>query len=84
MPLWIPLRWTASLKDGYAVISREIAQATPQKPIKLKMIGSMAAGSREEIRETPGSAVQVLTGAKIPSAPTLLYLKSLCNPTVIR
>ena len=38
----------ASLKDGYAVISSEIAQATQENPVSLKLTGSMAAGSREE------------------------------------
>ena len=57
----------ASLKDGYAVISSEIAQATQEAPVSLKVTGSMAAGSRKEMKVTPGSTVRILTGAKIPA-----------------
>lgn len=56
----------ASLKDGYAVISAEIAEASAQNPITLRLIGSLAAGSPEEISVLPGTAVRILTGAKIP------------------
>lgn len=57
----------ASLKDGYAVISAEVANATEAHPVTLRLAGSMAAGSHEEIPVTPGASVRVLTGARIPS-----------------
>jgi molybdopterin molybdotransferase len=56
----------ASLKDGYAVISNEIAQATRENPVVLKLSGHMAAGSREEMAVSSGLAVRILTGARIP------------------
>ena len=58
----------ASLKDGYAVISREVAHATAQDPVRLRLLGAMAAGAeRKDILIKPGTTVRVLTGARIPS-----------------
>ncbi len=56
----------ASLKDGYAVISRQVSTATKDHPVSLKMIGCMAAGGEQDVRVSPGTTVRVLTGAKIP------------------
>ncbi|MFW5637347.1 MAG: gephyrin-like molybdotransferase Glp [Thermodesulfobacteriota bacterium] len=56
----------ASLKDGYAVLSREVAAATFEHPVRLKQIGCVAAGGRNDLRVEPGTTIQVLTGAKIP------------------
>ncbi len=56
----------ASLKDGYAVLSREVSAATFEHPVRLKQIGCVAAGGRNDLRVEPGTTIQVLTGAKIP------------------
>lgn len=57
----------ASLKDGYAVISREVAQASADRPVRLALSGVMAAGGKKDIQVVPGTTVRILTGAKIPS-----------------
>jgi len=58
----------ASLKDGYAVIAREVAHVTAQNPVRLRLLGAMAAGAeRKDILIKPGTTVRVLTGACIPS-----------------
>ena len=57
----------ASLKDGYAVISREVAAATGENPVRLRLLGSMAAGGEKEIPVEPGTTVRLLTGARIPA-----------------
>lgn len=56
----------ASLKDGYAVLSHEIAAASPSNPIRLRLAGCVAAGARQDVPVTSGTAVRVLTGAKLP------------------
>lgn len=56
-----------SRKDGYAVLSHELADATAQCPVRLRISGSMAAGGENDIRIKPGTAVRVLTGARIPT-----------------
>ena len=57
----------ASLKDGYAVLSHEIARATAENPVRLRLLGSMAAGGEKDIQVEPGTTVRVLTGARIPT-----------------
>jgi len=56
----------ASLKDGYAVRSTDVAGATGEKPVLLRLTGSVAAGEKTDVQVAPGTAVRVLTGAKIP------------------
>ncbi|KAF1085094.1 Molybdopterin molybdenumtransferase [Sporotomaculum syntrophicum] len=56
-----------SRKDGFAVISREVAQATAANPVRLRLLGSMAAGGNNDFQVTPGTTVRVLTGARIPT-----------------
>lgn len=57
----------SSRKDGYAVLSHEVADATRENPIRLRVVGSMSAGGTEDIHVEPGTAVRVLTGARIPT-----------------
>jgi molybdopterin molybdotransferase len=56
----------ASLKDGYAVISSQLDGASKESPVRLELIGSMAAGGSDDLRVRPDTTVRVLTGAKIP------------------
>jgi molybdopterin molybdotransferase len=57
----------SSLKDGYAVVSHEVSDATPEKPVRLKLAGILAPGGKKEIVVKPGTTVRVLTGARIPA-----------------
>jgi molybdopterin molybdotransferase len=57
----------ASRKDGYAVLSHELADATTECPVRLRLLGSMAAGGVRNIQIKSGTAVRVLTGARIPT-----------------
>ncbi|WP_245569236.1 molybdopterin molybdotransferase MoeA [Desulfotignum balticum] len=60
----------ASMKDGYAVVSDEIRDATPENPVQLKLTGMMAAGGDARLRVEPGTTVRILTGAGIPAGAT--------------
>lgn len=55
-----------SLKDGYAIISGDIEKATVRHPVRLKVIGSVYAGSKFEGKVTKGNAVKICSGARIP------------------
>jgi len=57
----------ASLKEGYAVLSHEVAHATAENPVRLRLLGAMAAGGEKDIQIGPGTTVRVLTGARIPT-----------------
>lgn len=56
----------ASLKDGYAVRSGEVASAGSDTPVRLKLAGYMAAGGARAAQLPAASATRVLTGAGIP------------------
>jgi molybdopterin molybdotransferase len=56
----------ASLKDGYAIHSADIAAASPQHPVQLRLGGLAVAGGAWTGTVRQGMAVRVLTGAPIP------------------
>lgn len=56
-----------SRKDGYAVISQEIAGASQKHPVRLQVVADIAAGDDRDIRIIPGTAAMVLSGARIPA-----------------
>ena len=57
----------SSRKDGYAVLAHEIAGATVENPVRLRLLGTMAAGGEKDIQVIPGTTVKVLTGSRIPT-----------------
>ncbi|MBW8016446.1 MAG: molybdopterin molybdotransferase MoeA [Planctomycetes bacterium] len=57
---------SSSTKDGYAVVSQDLDNASQGSPVKLKVTGSVFAGSQQDNAVVPGSAVKIMTGAKIP------------------
>jgi len=57
---------TSSLKDGYAVVSKDIEGASKDHPVKLGVIGMSAAGDNIAGSVEPGLAIKVMTGARLP------------------
>lgn len=55
-----------SAMDGYAVCSEDIAGASEQKPIELKVISKLFAGETDKVDFEHFSAVRVMTGSIIP------------------
>src|SRR6187200_2183544 len=53
--------------DGYAVAFRDVADATPERPVHLPVVGEIAAGQTTIFSLTPGTAVRIMTGAPVPS-----------------
>ncbi|MFP3044855.1 MAG: molybdopterin molybdotransferase MoeA [Thermocladium sp.] len=56
-----------SAVDGYAVRSRDTFGASYTNPILLRVVGSVMAGDNPSIEVKPGEAVEVSTGAPLPS-----------------
>jgi molybdopterin molybdotransferase len=56
-----------SSMDGYAVTMPDVAAATPSRPVSLPVVGDIAAGSRDHLRLSPGSALRIMTGAPMPA-----------------
>jgi len=64
-PLDLPPFDNSSM-DGFAVRTEDLAAATRDSPVHLKLFGELPAGtwSRETLR--PGHAIRIMTGAPIP------------------
>lgn len=57
----------SSLKDGFAVVSSDIARATSDTPVSLNVLGTLAAGDASSGLEVrPGSTLRIMTGAVVP------------------
>jgi len=70
----------SSLKDGYAVVSHDVADATPEMPVRLKMAGHLAAGGKKDIELKPGTTIRVLTGARIPAGADAVLPEEFVKP----
>ena len=70
----------SSLKDGYAVLSHEVSDATPEKFVRLKLAGILAPGGKKEIEVKPGTTVRVLTGARIPAGADAVLTEEFAKP----
>lgn len=55
-----------SMKDGYAVNSSDVSGATAKKPTCLRLVGVSSAGQKDRFAIETGTAVRILTGARIP------------------
>ncbi len=52
--------------DGYAVVFRDVADATEERPVHLPVVGEIAAGQTTIFTLTPGTAVRIMTGRARP------------------
>ncbi len=57
---------TTSLKDGYAVVSADVNEASKENTVKLQLLGMLSAGDDSTFIVEPGKTVKVMTGASIP------------------
>ncbi|MBA2490068.1 MAG: molybdopterin molybdenumtransferase MoeA, partial [Chloroflexi bacterium] len=59
--------WDNSAMDGYAVRSADVTDASPSHPVRLPVIGEVAAGHAPSTVVAEGTAVRILTGAIVPT-----------------
>ncbi|PID77350.1 MAG: molybdopterin molybdenumtransferase MoeA, partial [Deltaproteobacteria bacterium] len=55
-----------SAKDGFAVISSDIAHAAFDNPVSLELSGTIYAGDTADLTVVSGTAARILTGAELP------------------
>jgi molybdopterin molybdotransferase len=55
-----------SSMDGYALIAADLANASPDTPATLRVIGDVAAGAVLDVAVERGTAVRIMTGAPLP------------------
>ena len=71
---------STSRKDGFAVISSDIATASQQSPVALKLAGSLFAGTPAEgMHIEHGQAFQVTTGAPLPETADAVISEEYCK-----
>ena len=56
-----------SSMDGYAVRVADVADASDSNPVKLPVVGDIAAGSKSVYSVQPGLSTRIMTGAPIPA-----------------
>ena len=59
--------FASSGMDGFAVRASDVADATPEQPAELKIVGSAMIGHRPDATVGGGEAVRIATGAPIPA-----------------
>ena len=52
--------------DGYAVVAADIASATPEAPVSLRVVDKLWAGMPARLCIEQGQAVRLMTGCMIP------------------
>jgi len=55
-----------SAMDGYAVRSADVADASPEQPVVLPVVGDIAAGSNKAYAMGERLAIRIMTGAPVP------------------
>jgi molybdopterin molybdotransferase len=68
----------SSLKDGFAVISNDIANASSRHPVTLNLKGSVFAGGQFIGEIHLGDTVKVCTGAPVPTGADAVVAGELC------
>jgi molybdopterin molybdotransferase len=68
-PLSLPV-FDNSAMDGYAVHFRDVAEATEERPVHLPVLGAIAAGDGTASVLEPGTAMRIMTGARVPEGCT--------------
>lgn len=58
--------FTNSAMDGYAVRATDLAEASPEQPARLRVLGDLAAGATPDRPVAPGTAWRIMTGAPLP------------------
>ncbi len=64
-PYHIP-HWDNSAMDGYAVIQKDIKDATPENPATLKVVADLPAGYTAKRDLKKGEVIRIMTGAPVP------------------
>lgn len=62
--------------DGYAVRAADIADASEERPVELRVVEDLPAGKVAARRVDPGTAVRIMTGALLPEgADTIAHVE---------
>lgn len=71
---YLPL-FNSSAVDGYAVLVSDVADAGRDDPAALRFAGEIKAGDASRLRVRPGTALRILTGARVPAGADAVVMK---------
>src|SRR3954454_7296054 len=72
--------WDNSAMDGYAVRASAVAAASEDEPVRLTVVGEVAAGSAPPALTDPASALRIATGAPLPAGADAVVPVELTTP----
>jgi molybdopterin molybdotransferase len=58
--------FASSAMDGYAIVAADLEEASADAPVRLPVVGEIAAGAVPAEALRPGQALRIMTGAPIP------------------
>lgn len=58
--------WDNSAMDGYAARAEDVAGASPEAPVRLRVVDSIPAGGHPSVALGAGQAAKIMTGAPTP------------------
>lgn len=58
--------WDNASMDGFAVRAADVRGASTDRPVRLRVVATVAAGTRTERAVDNGEAVRIMTGAPVP------------------
>jgi molybdopterin molybdotransferase len=70
----------SSAMDGYAVRSADVAEASADSPVALRVVGRVTMGALPEVPVAAGEAVEIPTGGAIPSGADAVVPIEACAP----
>ncbi len=70
---------SSSRKDGYAVVSTDLTAACGRQPVKLSLVGSLAAGDPPGMKIKSGQTMRVTTGAPLPEGADAVLSEEFCR-----
>ncbi len=65
--------------DGYAVRSADVSAASESSPVRLDVIGTLAAGTSERPEVGEGQAARIMTGAPVPPGADAIVMVELTD-----
>jgi molybdopterin molybdotransferase len=66
--------------DGYAVRAADTAGAAPDRPVKLRVTGTLAAGAASDRPVGAGEALRIMTGAPFPPGADSIVIVEVTEP----
>lgn len=72
--------FASSAMDGYALRAADAKGATARKPVNLKVLGVIGAGSTSRVKVGPGETMRIMAGAPLPEGADAIVNDEFARP----